>query len=199
MKGERVSDRKVELRRAVLARRDNEPDRDERSTRILQRLVERPEYRDARTVMTYVGVGSEVPTVPFIEAMLQSGRRVVVPWCEPEDLRLFELRALDELGPAAFGLLEPSPSLREDGERLPGLEVVDLVVVPGVAFDQHGGRLGHGKGYYDRLLARRRPGTPAIALAFQCQIVDAVPMTDWDVPVDLVLTESGAYHGLATG
>ncbi len=191
--------KKAELRSLVLSRREIEPDREARSARILQRLVERPEYQEARTVMCYVGVGTEVATTPLIEAMFESGRRVVVPWCEPEDLRLFELRSLGELEPAAFGLLEPPSSLREDADRLPGLEVVDLIVVPGVAFDRRGGRLGHGKGYYDRLLARRSPGTSAIALAFQCQIVDAVPMTDRDVPVDLVLTESGAYHGLASG
>jgi 5-formyltetrahydrofolate cyclo-ligase len=131
--------------------------------------------------------------MPLIEAMLESGRKVVVPWCEPEDLLLFELRGLNELVPARFGLLEPPASLREDGERMPDLAEVDLIVVPGVAFDRSGGRLGHGKGYYDRLLSRRAPGTPAIALAFQCQMIDAVPMIGGDIAVDLVLTESAAY------
>lgn len=186
---------KAELRRLVLARRDAEPDREDRSARILQRLVERPEYRDARTVMTYVGVGSEVATVPLIEAMLASGRRVVVPWCQPDDLRLFELRSLGELEAAPYGLLEPGPALRAEPGREPEVAALDLVVVPGVAFDRRGGRLGHGKGYYDRLLGRRSPGTPAIALAFQCQMVEAVPMTERDVPVDIILTESGLYPG----
>lgn len=189
-----VSDKKA-LRRTVLERRDAEPDREEKSRKILERLKARPEFVRARRVMTYVGVGSEVATLPLIQEMLDSGRTVFVPWCEPADLRLFHLRSIDELAPSGYGLLEPLPELRLLPERDGRPESLDLIVAPGVAFDRQGNRLGHGRGYYDRLLVRAR-GVPAIAVAFECQMVDRVPMSATDVRVDVVITEQGTIPAL---
>lgn len=180
------------LRQEMLDRRDAEPDREAKSVRILERLKARPEFVRAKRVMTYVGVGSEVATLPLVRELLDSGRTVYVPWCEPADLRLFRLESVDELSPSGYGLLEPPPDLRELPDRQGQPGALDLIVTPGVAFDRQRNRLGHGKGYYDRLLGRAR-GVPAIVLAFECQVVDRVPVSARDVRVDGLITEEGEY------
>jgi 5-formyltetrahydrofolate cyclo-ligase len=85
--------------------------------------------------------------------------------------------------------------LRAAAGHCVGPEELDLVMVPGVAFDRQGGRLGYGKGYYDRLLRRIRRDALAAAVAFECQIVDAIPMLEYDVFMDKVITEETIYEG----
>jgi len=94
-----------------------------------------------------------------------------------------------ELEPGVFGIREPVPSRCAPVS----LDAVDFVLVPGVVFDARGGRIGHGAGYYDRLLARCGPGTRLVAAAFEVQVVDEVPMEPHDRRVDLVVTELRAY------
>jgi 5-formyltetrahydrofolate cyclo-ligase len=80
-----------------------------------------------------------------------------------------------------------------------GVEELDLVVVPGVAFDRAGGRMGHGKGYYDKLLEHARPDTPLVALAFECQLFPEIPAEAHDVFMDKVVTEAAVYEGRGRG
>lgn len=180
---------KTRLRQEILARRDAEPDRPHRSRLIVERILNLPEYEAAALVSAFVGVGTEVETLPLIETALARGKRVAVPWVDGRILRLFDLGSVGELSPAPFGLLEPPPDLRADPAREVNPDDVDLFVVPGVAFDREGGRLGHGRGYYDGLLARARAEAPFVAAAFECQLVERVPMTPRDVPVDMIATE----------
>lgn len=190
---------KARLRHEVLARRDAEPGRDAKSARIRARVEDLPDFASARTISAFVGVGSEVETLPLIEEALKSGRRVAVPSVIGGRLVLTLLRDVSELAPAPFGLLEPPADLREEPGRLVDAEDVDFFVVPGVAFDAQGGRLGHGKGYYDGLLSRARPDASFTAVAFECQVVDAVPMTERDVRVHRVVTERRVIDGKAAG
>jgi len=74
-------------------------------------------------------------------------------------------------------------------------EELDLVMVPGVAFDRRGARMGHGKGYYDKLLQHARPDTPLVALAFECQLFPEVPVAGHDIFMDKIITESAVYEG----
>jgi 5-formyltetrahydrofolate cyclo-ligase len=185
---------KTRLRREILARREAETGRRERSRAIVARILSLPEYREAELISIFVGVGSEVETFPLIESALATGKRIAVPWVDGRELRLFELSSVGELAPAPFGLLEPPPDLRADTSRAVAPADVDLFVGPGLAFDRHGGRLGHGRGYYDGLLALARPGTPFIAAAFECQMVDAVPMTERDVRLHGVATERALHR-----
>ncbi len=185
---------KTRLRAEVLARRDALADRTTRSRAIAEGVRRLPEYGGARTIALFVGVRSEVETLPLLEAALADGKRVAVPWVAGADLRLFALETPAELAPAPFGLLEPPAVIREDATRNVAPSDIDLFLVPGVAFDRQGGRLGHGRGFYDRLLAASRPGTPFIALAFECQLVEGVPMTASDVPVHAIVTEAGVYR-----
>lgn len=128
-------------------------------------------------------------TLPLLEAALAAGKRVSVPVVEGDALTLVRLESLDELVPAPFGLLEPKRELRRKGRRLVAT-TIRLFLVPGLAFDRTGGRLGHGKGYYDRLLSRVKPTVPTVALGFDAQLVPAVPMGPDDRRVSMVVTES---------
>jgi 5-formyltetrahydrofolate cyclo-ligase len=118
-----------------------------------------------------------------------------VPYCVNGELELFHLQNMDELALGMYKILEPRAELR----TLPGSRVeaasLDLVVVPGVAFDREGGRTGHGFGYYDKLLGRARPDAPLIALAFECQLFPRIPMQPHDIFMDKVVTESAVYTG----
>ncbi|HET7024882.1 MAG TPA: 5-formyltetrahydrofolate cyclo-ligase [Gemmatimonadales bacterium] len=188
-----VEDDKARLRREGLARRDAETDREEKGRRIQARLSAAPIFGRARTVAAYVSVRSEVPTLPLVEAMLAAKKRVVLPVVAGPDIRLVRLDAVSELAPTELGLLEPGPAVRDRADRRLQPSELDLILVPGVAFDRKGGRIGYGRGYYDRVLARIRSGTPTIGLAFEAQVIDAVPMGPADYHLKHLVTEAKFY------
>ena len=126
--------------------------------------------------------------------MREQGKRVVVPYCVGGQIQLFLLADVEELAAGGLGILEPKPALRGDPSRHVEPAGLDLVLVPGVAFDRRGGRLGRGKGYYDGLLAHIRPDTSLVALAFECQIVPEIPMLPHDVYMHKVITEKAIYE-----
>jgi 5-formyltetrahydrofolate cyclo-ligase len=186
---------KAEIRKQADANRRQQPDKDRLSQAICQRFASLPEYAAARTVMFYVDVRSEVRTRQFLPTALAQGKRAVVPYCVAGELELFRLASLDELAVATFGILEPKPDLRTLPEKRVEPQELDLVMVPGVAFDRQGGRIGHGKGYFDRLLRRVRPDVPLIGIAFECQIFAEIPMLSHDIRMDKVVTERAIYVG----
>ena len=190
-----LREQKRQLRQQALANRAAQDDKDGLSRRILTQLFALPTYQQARTVMLYIGIRSEVRTREHVPEILASGRRVVVPFCQGDELGLFLLRDLDELEPSGFGLWEPPPAMRARVDRHCDVKDLDLIAVPGVAFDRRGARLGHGKAYYDRLLRNARPDTALVGLAFECQMFPAVPTGRRDVFMDLVITETGMYPG----
>jgi 5-formyltetrahydrofolate cyclo-ligase len=126
---------------------------------------------------------------------LASDKKVVIPYCVDGELELFWLQSMDELEEGAYRILEPRESLRSVAEKQVSVAELDLILVPGVAFDRVGGRTGHGKGYYDKLLEHASQSTPLIALAFDCQIFDEIPMQQHDIFMDKVVTESTVHQG----
>ncbi len=186
---------KRRVRRLALAARRALPDRAARSRVIGARLLASGVYRAARTVLFYVALEEEVQTRECLAAALAEGKRVLVPYCLGDDLGLFHLHHLDELEPRTFGILEPLEALRPAAERAVALAEVDLIVVPGVAFDEGGARLGWGRGYYDRLLRAEPARAWRVALAFDCQVFPALPVQPHDVRMDLVIAESATYRG----
>lgn len=133
-------------------------------------------------------------TEEIIATSRKLGQQVVVPYChDGVDLKLFRLDDPAQLVPGTFNVREPAPELRRDPSRLVEPLQLDLVITPGVAFDAHGGRLGFGKGYFDRLLRQATRAT-FIGLAYEVQIVPAVPVLDHDVRVHCVVTERAVYR-----
>lgn len=187
-----LQDEKARLRQEVLARRDALPDRDRRSEAIHARVLALPYWGPAAVVSTFVGVKSEVTTLPLIAAALAAGKRVAVPVVEGPRLQLYRIDAIEELAPAPFGLLEPPKELRRKPRRIVST-TVSLFIVPGVAFDRAGGRLGYGKGYYDTLLAGTKPVVPKVGVGFAAQVVDAVPMGPTDVRLPIIVTEDDTF------
>lgn len=184
---------KDEIRRQVLALRDAEADRESKSRAIQEILLQRAEFQNSSTILTYIGVGSEVGTGVIVQEAVEEGKRLAIPYVAGDVLRAAFIRSPVELEPSKFGLLDPIAEVRDNPERTCEVGEVELFVVPGVAFDPKGGRLGHGKAYYDRMLAGARKGSRFIALAYECQMVPSVPMTHTDVYMHGVITEKQLY------
>jgi 5-formyltetrahydrofolate cyclo-ligase len=184
---------KAAVRAEARRRRWNQPDKDALSDRICRQIAATPEFDAAGTILFYIERRSEVRTGPLLTEAYARGKTVVVPYCVGDELRLFRLESTSELSPGAYDILEPRPALRVAAERHVAPAALDLIVVPGVAFDRRGARLGQGKGYYDRLLAEVRGDTFLVAPAFECQIFESVPTLPHDRSVDRVVTESGVY------
>jgi 5-formyltetrahydrofolate cyclo-ligase len=110
-------------------------------------------------------------------------------------LELFHLESMDELEVGMYKILEPKPVLRAAPAKKVDVSQIELVMVPGVAFDRMGGRMGHGFGYYDKLLEHVSPKTPLVALAFECQLFPEIPTQPHDIYMDKIITERAIYLG----
>lgn len=191
-----VQDKKNALRKQAHANRNDQANKDELSRRIVGAFMALPEYATAETVMFYVDVRSEVRTRLDLAMAVESGKTIIVPWCnEDGELELFKLTNMDQLELGMYKILEPRAELRHNPEHQISVEQLDLIMVPGVGFDQRGARMGHGKGYYDKLLEHARKDAPLIALAFECQMFPEIPVADHDVFMDKIITEDAVYQG----
>ncbi len=179
---------KETLRATVLERVAVLPhqERRDRSAQAVRQLRELPIFQDSRVIALYLSFGMEVDTDTLVIESLWSGKVVAVPVFDPAGPPvLSRLHSLGDLVPGPRGVRQPHPG------RIMGVptDELDLIVVPGVAFDRRGGRLGRGLGWYDRLLANGGEGLPIVALAFSCQIVPEVPVEPGDIRVERIVTE----------
>lgn len=193
---EKLAERKKEIRSAAHAARREQPDKDAVSRHITDRVMQLPEYQQAGCVMWYVDVRAEARTRHALPEAIASGKRIVIPYCVEGELELFHLESIDELEEGMYKILEPREDLRSVSSKRVRVEELDLILIPGVAFDARGGRTGHGKGYYDKLLENAKPETPLISLAFECQMFDEIPMQPHDIYMDKVVTEQRVYEGI---
>ena len=150
-------------------------------------LAESPAFAEAQTVALFASLVGEPDMDPCFALAVAAGKRVVLPRCEGEETLVFHVvgtRA--KLVPGAFGVLEPPAAL-------PRLEVahIELALVPGVAFDEEGGRLGRGRGYYDAAFPAGSGGPTLFGAGFEFQLVERVPTGPADRRLDAVLTERG--------
>jgi 5-formyltetrahydrofolate cyclo-ligase len=188
-------ERKTAIRKQAHENRRQQPEKDAVSERIVRRFMDLAEYEKAGTVMFYVDVRDEVRTRHALPEALASGKRIVVPYCLNGELELFWLENMDELELGMYRILEPRVELRDVAAKRLTPTDLDLVMVPGVAFDRNGGRTGHGKGYYDKLLQHARKDAPLVALSFECQLFDEIPAESHDIFMDKVVTEDAVYVG----
>jgi len=157
------------------------------SAAIWERLSVLGEFSTAARLLVYVSTGNEVDTHGLIRQLLAMGREVCVPRFEPVTQRYVACRVRDfdaDLATGKFGILEPRPEALKPAAADP----IGAVLVPGLAFDETGNRLGRGLGHFDRLL--RQSGGVKIALAFDFQVVDEVPAEAHDARVDFMVTET---------
>ena len=188
-----ISDRKRRMRlRCERARRSIRPNaRRAASAAIAREIMAQPVYAAARIVAAYLALPSEVQTGIVIRDALRRGKRVCVPLFDKRRGTYIWvwLHPGARLRPGRQGVMEPARHL------LIGRARIDLAIVPGVAFDRHGRRLGRGAGWYDRLLSQPalRNGI-AIGVAFEAQIVRQVPVAGHDRPVDMIATERGSWR-----
>lgn len=157
----------------------------EKSETIRYKLEGKRAFKEANTVMMYLSAYKEPETIPIIKGLLENGKRVVLPISVTSTNTILPtyIEDLSELQKGAYGILEPTIV------RPVNVDDIDVVVIPGIAFDMHRNRLGFGKGYYDKFLAGIR--AKKIALCYDFQIVDDLPVNDYDIPMDLILTEEG--------
>ena len=189
-----TQDAKVELRKAIIARRSalGLPARQTANRVISKQVLALGGFGDARTVMAYMSFAAEFSTSEIVLATLDRDKVLVLPKINgaKRKLDLFQVTDLDaDLIAGTWGILEPNP---ERCERI-SPEEIDFVLVPGVAFDADCNRLGYGGGYYDRLLEDLGPFAAFVAAAFALQIVDRVPVEQHDIALNVVVTENQKY------
>ena len=192
---------KKELRQTVKAKINSLPDKSRRSEAVWHFLVETPDFTKAVSdkclIMVYLNMPGEVETTRLIFDHFTNDP--VIPYCVTGEVELFRLKSFTEIEPQTLGIMEPRMELRTDPTRRVEPNDLGLVLVPGLAFDLQGNRLGRGAGYYDRFFTRLPSDVPKIALAFDCQIVDLVPTDPHDMPVDMIITETGIHRPAQLG
>jgi 5-formyltetrahydrofolate cyclo-ligase len=185
-----IRKKKKELRKKVQEIRD-ELDPEQRrilSSQVSSNLWSVPEFVEAEIILFFIAFRSEVDTLPMIHRALEENKTVCVPCTDINDKSMVASRILDldyDLFTGNYDIPEP----KRECLRPLAAEKIDVILMPGVAFDMRGGRLGYGAGYYDRFIENCQPHCKLIALAFELQIVDRVPCADHDAPIHKIITE----------
>jgi 5-formyltetrahydrofolate cyclo-ligase len=181
---------KEELRKTILQERESLGNREiaKKSDLIFQRVKTATFFREASSLVLYSPIRKEVNTESIFLLAKNLGKRTGFPVTLTSIMRLllFEIDDLEELTVGTYGIKEP-PFLEEN---LISLDKLDLLIMPGVAFDESGCRVGYGGGYYDRLTVEDGFRAVKMALAFDLQIVEGVPREPHDIKVDYIITES---------
>ncbi len=163
-----------------------------KSVAIWKYFFELEEYKNAKTVMIYSDIKSEVKTNVFAQRIISDGKRVVFPVTdlEKKEFYPYEITDTNQLKVQAYGIMEPSLKLIEEGVIKPvSMDEIDIVMVPGIVFDMFGDRIGYGGGYYDKFL--KDFGGLKVGVAYSECICYAVPAEENDVPMDMLITEAG--------
>lgn len=189
---------KHQQREYAYSARDAQADKEWLSKIICEKFMTQPFYLNADTVMWYVHCRSEVRTINALKNELNRSKRIVIPYCAKDEklqnkLGLWLLEDFTELEPGTWGILEPPQKRWKENKKRVEPQELDCIMVPGVAFDIHGGRLGNGAGYYDRLLQDVRVDTTLAAVCYESQLCNKVIVEEHDIEMDFVLTEKNIY------
>ncbi len=188
---------KAEIRKRILETRTNLTD-DEvaaKSEAILQKVLKTPEYMEADNILLYADYNHEVMTRGIFEDAIMRKKRVYFPKSDKltNSMLFFQTVSVKQLEKGFMGIPEPKENMQLCYKFNPDEDT--LVILPGVAFDTRGFRLGYGKGFYDKFLSSRRQ-LSTMALAFACQIVDEMPDEEHDIKMDKIVTEEIIYSFL---
>ena len=152
----------------------------QKSDSLTRQLLGTEQYRNARSIYGYLPYNQEVRTVPLLAQALRDGKRVAVPKCYGDEMRFIWMEDLSRVERGYAGIPEPI----DDGPMAD--DETALVLMPGLAFDRQGHRIGYGGGFYDKFLAREG-SHPTVALCYDFQVFDHLETEEFDIPVDLVL------------
>ena len=158
----------------------------QRSRQACNLLVAQPEFESAETVMVFLSLPTEINTAPLVLRAWQEGKRVLAPRVSWEQRRVMPVgihSLTEDIEDTQWNLRQPL-----QGDPVP-LSMIELVVVPGLGFDGAGNRLGRGRGFYDRFLAHSEFAGSTCAVAFEEQIVEAIPADPHDIRVDMLITD----------
>jgi 5-formyltetrahydrofolate cyclo-ligase len=192
---EEIKEKKQELRKniekkiAVLS----EDEMAKKITAIEQRLFEFANFLEARIVLFYINIGCEVETINLIKKSYKYNKIVVLPVFNPSN-NTFKLMKVDDIatdmveGPRK--IMEPDPNKC----KVVPIECIDIAIIPGIAMDEKGGRVGPGDGFYDRLIPELPATTRKVGLAIENQIIPQIPMESHDKYVDIVITEERVIY-----
>lgn len=185
---------KKDLRKNMLEKRSNLPWQDVqiKSQQINAQLFAHPSYLSAKTILVYLPIKKEPNSLSIIKNAWHQNKQILVPVTCPEtkSLLLSRLESLKELTQGHYGIPEP----KQRYLRLIDPLSVDICLLPGIAFNRNGFRLGYGGGYFDRFIPRLRADCLKIALAYDFQILEHLSPSLYDLPVDLIITESTIYN-----
>lgn len=179
--------RMLEARKALAEDR-----RFEYSKRACHHLAGSERLAGAKAIMAFHPFGAELDILPFVEEARVRGQEVWMPLTIPSERRLIPYRysGPQMLKQGTYGIWEPDPQIAEKAD----LTKLDAVLVPGVAFDRAGGRMGYGGGYYDRFLASLDRKPFLLGVAYSMQVVEHVPVEPHDILLDAIVTEDGLFH-----
>ena len=180
-----LDERKATVRRLVLARRGRltPAERDAAAADVAARAARVGEVASAATILGFASFGTELPTDPLMRWVLASGKRLLVPFVDGRNLRAAAVESIEALAPGYRGIREPVERVAVDPAE------AGVVLVPGVAFDAAGRRLGYGGGFYDAFLAGIPERVARVGLCFDLQVVDEVPAGSDDERVGIIVTE----------
>lgn len=173
---------KQELRAAIRQRKRQMPEAEivHKSASLAAQFFKTDAYRNAKTLYGYMSYNQEVRTLPILEQALRDGKQVAIPKCYGSEMRFIFMDDLSQVENSGFGIPEPIADIPVAADE------TALVLMPGLAFDPQGHRMGYGGGFYDRFLAAE-PNHPTVALCYDFQIFEHLETEEFDIPVDLVL------------
>jgi 5-formyltetrahydrofolate cyclo-ligase len=182
-----IKDKKKQIRKETLQKRDGliASLREQWDREIFKQVITLPAYIQAKKIFIFVSFGSEVDTHLVISHAFSQEKEVYVPRVisKQEGMEICKITKMEDLQKGYFGVLEPKCHC-----TVGRINEIDLIFMPGVAFDRQNGRLGYGGGFYDRFLQQSTKGIPKVALAYSIQVIESVPMGEFDKRVDQLIT-----------
>ncbi|MCB2355099.1 5-formyltetrahydrofolate cyclo-ligase [Clostridium estertheticum] len=181
---------KNNLRKNMLIIRKNMPKQNacNFSKKIMDTIIGLPQFINCKNIMLYISFNNEVDTYKLATWCLNNNKTVIAPYCIKSNHKIvpFIINNLTtDLTKSTFGIMEPKYDILMNAN----IENIDLIIVPGVVFDEDCNRIGFGAGYYDRFLSMKTKNTITIGIAYDYQIIDKVPTDEYDVPLNFIITE----------